>query len=76
MLNIVQSVYKNAQSHDFLVQVGLHHGSLLLSPLFIIKLEALSRKIRSGCSEELVYADDLALISPFTLKSLKEKLEA
>ena len=48
----------------------------MLSPLlFIIVLEALSREITSGCSEELLYADHLALISE-TIEGLKGKLEA
>ena len=45
-------------SDDFLVQVGLHKGSVLLSPL-LLGLEAISRKICSGCQ---LYADDLALV--------------
>ena len=46
-------------SHDFLVQVGLHQGSVLSPLLFIIVLEALSREIRSECPEELSYTDEL-----------------
>ena len=42
---------------------------------FIIVLEALSREIRSGCPEELLYADDLAFVSE-TLQGLKGRLEA
>ena len=47
---IVQSMYRNARSRvrtdgvfrdDFLVQVGLHQGSVLSPLLFIIVLEAL-----------------------------------
>ena len=41
---------------------------------FIIVLEALSREIRSGCPEELLYADDLAFVSE-TLEGLKGRLE-
>ena len=62
-------------SDDFLVKVGLHQGSVLSPLLFIIVLEALSREIRSGCPEELLYADDLALVSE-TLAGLIEKLES
>ena len=48
----------------------------MLSPLlFIIVLEAVSREIRSGCPEELFYADHLVLISE-TFEGLKGKLEA
>ena len=47
---------------NFLVQVGLDKGSVLHPLLFILVLEAQSREIRSGCPEELFYADDLALV--------------
>ena len=58
-----------AFSDDFLVQAGL-------SPLlFIIVLDTPSGKIRSECPEELLYDDDLALVSE-TLESLKGRLEA
>ena len=84
MIRVVQSMYRNTKSQvrinstfsdDFLVKVGLHQGSVLSPLLFIIVLEALSREIRSGCSEELLYADDLALVSE-TLAGLIEKLES
>ena len=84
MIRVVQSMYRNTKSQvrinstfsdDFLVKVGLHQGSVLSPLLFIIVLEALSREIRSGCPEELLYADDLALVSE-TLADLIEKLES
>ena len=43
------------------ISVRIHQSSMLL--LFIIVLEALSRDGRSGCPEELLYADDFLLIS-------------
>ena len=47
----------------------------MLSPLFfIIVLEALSRKIKAGCLEELLYADDFALISEREKGSLKRRI--
>ena len=42
-----------------MISVELHQGSMSL--LFIIVLEALSREVRSGCPEELLYVDDFAL---------------
>ena len=77
-------MYRNTQSRvrvdrpfsdDFLVQVGLHQVSVLSALLFIIVLDAPSRNIRSECQEELLYDDDLALVSE-TLESLKGRLEA
>ena len=59
-----------------LVQIGLQKESLVLSPLiFVMVLEAFFREVRSGCSKELLYADDLVLVSE-TLDSLRGKLEA
>ena len=83
LVNIVQLMYRNARSRvrvnetfsdDFLVQVGLHKGSVLSPSLFIIGLKVLSIEIGSGCPEELFYADDLALVSG-KLDALKGILE-
>ena len=49
-------------SNDLVVQVGLHQGSVLGLLLFILLHENLSREIRSGCLEKLIYTDDLALV--------------
>ena len=69
---VTQGMYHNARSHvrvngqyseEFGVGVGVHQGSVL-SPLFFIPLlEALSRKFRTGVPWELLYADDLVLIT-------------
>ena len=76
LVKIVQSMYRKVQScvringpfsHDFLVLIELHQGSVLSPLLFIKVLEALFRETRSRYPEELLYIDDLALIS----KSLK-----
>ena len=56
--NCESCIRVNCNSGDFLVQVGLHHGSVLSPLLFIIVQEALFRKIRSECPEEQLYADD------------------
>ena len=40
-------------SDVFLVQLGLHQGSLLGPLSFVTMLEILLRKIRSGCSGKL-----------------------
>ena len=56
------------------MQVGLHQSSELSHLLLIIVPEALSREIRSGCPEELIYADDLVLVSE-TFEGLKGKQE-
>ena len=84
LINIVKAMYTNSRSRvrindgfseEFCIKVGVHQGSVLSPLLFIIVLEALSREMRSGCPEELLYADDLALVSE-TIEGLKGKLES
>ena len=50
-------------SKGFGVKVGVHQGSVLSPLLFIIVMEALSRKFRGGLPMELLYADDLVLMA-------------
>ena len=59
----------------YLIQIGLHHDSVLSPLLFIIKLESLSREVKSGCPEKLSYPDNLKLVGE-TLYSLKGRREA
>ena len=49
-------------SQEFEVKVGVHQGSVLSPLLFIIVLEALLCKLRSGVPLEDLYADDLVII--------------
>ena len=53
----------NQLSDEFGVNVGVHQGSVLSPLLFILVLEALSRELKTGAPWELLYADDLVLIS-------------
>ena len=53
----------NQLSDELGVNVGVHHGSVLSPILFILVLEALSRELRIDVPWELLYADDLVLIS-------------
>ena len=76
MVQVLFKLYKYISfSDDFLVLVVLHQGSVLTYLSFIIVLEALSREMRSICSGELLYADNLTLISE-SLDDLKEVREA
>jgi hypothetical protein len=61
-------------SKGFKVKVGVHQGSVLSPLLFIIVLEALSRKFRGGLPMELLYADDLVLMAE-SEELLVEKLK-
>ena len=72
LVKVVQLMYQNAcskvrvggtYSEPFSVKVGVHQGSVLSPLLFIIVLEALSREFRTGCPWEMLYADDLVIIS-------------
>ena len=56
---------------EFAVKVGVHHGSVRSPLLFIIVLEALSKKFRIGLPRELFYADDLALLAESEEKLLE-----
>ena len=72
VVRIVQGMYSNARSRvrvgdsyseEFGVGVGVHQGSVLSPLLFIIVLEALSRDFRVGVPWELLFADDLVIIT-------------
>ena len=56
------------------MSVGVHQGSVFNPLLFIIVMEALSREFRVGCPWELLYADDLVIVSE-SLDDLKLKLK-
>ena len=87
LISVIKSMYDGAttavkigasESKKFPVRVGVHQGSVL-SPrsklsLFIIVLEALSKKFRKGLPYELLYADDLVLIAE-SEELLVEKIE-
>ena len=87
-VRVVQSMYigakirvsiNNQLSDEFGVNVGVHQGSVLSPLLFILVLEALSRKLRTSVLCELLYVDDLVLLSESlddcTSKFKKWKLE-
>ena len=61
------------ESKAFNVKVGVHQGLVFSPLLFIIVLEALSREFREGLPMELLYGDDLVLISK-TKELLLEKV--
>jgi hypothetical protein len=64
---------KDSESAGFEVKVGVQQGSVLSPQLFIIVLEALSRRFRGGLPYELFYTDGLVLIAE-TKELLMEKL--
>ena len=82
IVSVIKAMYEDAstkvrlngrQSKAFNVRVWMHQGSVLSPLLFIIMLEALTREFREGLPMELLYADDLVLISE-TKELLLEKV--
>ena len=57
------------------VKVGMHQGSGLSPLLFVIVMEAISREFRVALPWELLYADDLAVITE-TEEELIKRLRA
>ena len=58
-------------SKEFLVQVGIHEASLL-SALFAITVYTITENAREGLTNEILYVDDLVLMSE-SIENLKEK---
>ena len=62
----------NIVGSTFNVKVGVHQGSVLSPMLLIMILEALSREFRSGLPWELLYEDDIGIITN-SLEELEER---
>ena len=72
IVSVIRAMYEDAttkvrlngrESNAFSVRVGVHQGYVLSPLLFIIVLEALSSEFREGLPMELLYADDLVLMT-------------
>ena len=59
-------------SEEFLEQVSVHQGSVLLPLLFAITVHVISENARKGLMNEILYADDLVLMSK-SIENLKKK---
>ena len=59
-------------SEEFSVQAGVHKGSVLSPLLFAIAADVISENGREGLMNEILYADDLVLMSE-SIENLKEK---
>ena len=72
----VKSMVKVSDGYnkEFGVDVGVHQGSVLTLLLFIIVIEAVSMGFKIDSPWELLYADDLLIISE-TLEGLVYRLE-
>uniref|UniRef100_UPI00358E0C29 craniofacial development protein 2-like n=1 Tax=Myxine glutinosa TaxID=7769 RepID=UPI00358E0C29 len=72
LIRVVMAMYKRARtavrtkdgnSGEFEVKVGVHQGSVLSPLLFVAVMEVLAQNVKEGLPWELLYADDLVLIS-------------
>ena len=72
MVRLVMSLYEGAMtrvrvdsalSEEFEVNVGMHRGSVLSPFLFAVVVDAVTEFARQGVLCELLYADDLFLMS-------------
>jgi len=79
IVKAVMSLYKSAKtrvrveskkSEEFLVEVGVHQGSVLSSLLFAIEVDVVTKCARKGLMNEILCADNLVLTS---LEELQEK---
>ena len=59
-------------SQEFLVQVGVEQGSVLSPLLFAIAVNVITENAREGLMNEILWADDLVLMSE-GIENLKKK---
>ena len=62
----------SAYSKEFKVKVGVHQGSVLSPLLLALVVNVITENARRGVVKELLYADDLVLMSK-TMEVLKER---
>ena len=62
----------SAYSEEFEVKVGVHQGSVLSPLLFAIVVDVITENARRGVVNELLYADDLVIMSK-DMEDLKER---
>ena len=72
LVRSVMSLYEGAKtmvrvgselSEDFVIKVGMHQGSVLSPFLFAVVIDVVSEFARDSALREILYADDLVLIS-------------
>ena len=62
----------SAYSEEFEVKAGVHQGSVLSPLLFAIVVDVITENVRKGVVNELLYANDLVLMSEI-MEVLKER---
>jgi hypothetical protein len=61
--NVVTSVrISNGDTNDFLINIGLHQGSALISYLFALVMDEVTRDIQCGIPWCILFADDVVLL--------------
>ena len=54
------------------MKVGVHQGSVLSPLVFAIVVDMVTESVRNGLMSEMLYADDLVLMSE-TMEGLRQK---
>jgi hypothetical protein len=61
--NVVTSVrISNGDTNDFLINIALHQGSALISYLFALVMDEVTRDIQCGIPCCILFADDVVLV--------------
>ena len=72
LVRLVEATYRgastvlrttNGRTDEFHIKVGLHQGSGLSPFLFIVVLDVISEEFRCGLPNEMLFADDLAVVT-------------
>ena len=83
MVQAVMSLYEGSRtkvrvgsgtSDEFGVRVGVHQGSVLSPLIFAIVVDVVTEHAREGLLNEILYADDLVLMSE-SLEDLRERFQ-
>ena len=83
LVQAVMSLYESSRtkarvgsgtSDEFGVSVGVHQGSVQSPPIFAIVVDVVTEHAREGLLNEILYADDLVLMSE-SLEDLRERLQ-
>ena len=81
LVRAVMSLYEGAKtrvrvgselSEEFAVKVGVHQGSVLSPLIFAIVIDVVTESARQGLMNEMLYADDLVLMSE-TMEGLRDR---